>query len=71
MKVLGIVLVVLGALGLHFRAIPYTTKEKVLDLGPISATAERQQEIAIPPVASGVVLGVGVLLLLVPARRRR
>jgi hypothetical protein len=71
MKVLGIVLVVLGALGLYFRAIPYTSREKVLELGPISASAETEKEIAIPPVVSGVVLGVGVLMLLVPSRRRR
>jgi hypothetical protein len=71
MKVLGVVLIGLGALGLYFRSIPYTSKEKVLELGPISATAETEKEIAIPPALSGVVLGVGVLLLLVPSRRRR
>jgi hypothetical protein len=71
MKVVGLVLVILGALGLYFRGIPYTSKEKVLDLGPLQATAERREEIAIPPEVSGAVLGVGVLLLLVPGRRRR
>jgi hypothetical protein len=71
MKILGVVLIVAGALGLAFGGIPYTRRDKVLDLGPLQATAERQEQIAIPPVVSGVVLAAGVLLLLVPGRRRR
>lgn len=71
MKLLGILLVVLGALGLYFRAIPYTSREKVLDVGPFQASADLRKELEIPPLVSGAVLGVGVLLLLVPAGRRR
>jgi hypothetical protein len=73
MRFLGLVLVVLGALGLYFRAIPYTSREKVLDLGPLQATAERRQEVEVPPLVSAGVLGVGVLLLLAGGggRRRR
>ncbi|MCI0574037.1 MAG: hypothetical protein L0Y66_25160 [Myxococcaceae bacterium] len=71
MRVAGVVLVVLGALGLYFRSIPYTQKEKVLDLGPIQATAEQTKEIAIPPIVSAGVLGAGALLLLAGGRKRR
>ncbi len=71
MRILGVLLVVLGALGLWFRSIPYTTKEKVLEIGPVSASTELKKELDVPPVVSGSVLGVGVLLILVGGGRKR
>lgn len=71
MKFLGLLLVLLGALGLYFRAIPYTSREKVVDVGPFKATADVKREVEVPPLVAGGVLAVGVLLLLVPAGRRR
>ena len=40
---IGIVLVVLGALALAYQGINYTRQEKVLDIGPIHATAEKHE----------------------------
>lgn len=71
MKILGVVLIILGALGLAFKAIPYTEKQDVLQIGDFKASAEVKKQIAVPPVVAGGVLGAGVLLLLVPGGRRR
>ena len=71
MKILGVVLIILGALGLAYKAIPYTEKQDVLQIGDFKASAEVKKEIAVPPVVSGAVLGAGVLLLLMPGGRRR
>jgi hypothetical protein len=63
MKLIAIVLIVLGAISLAYGGINYTRREKVLDIGPIQATAEKHKTIPLPPVLGGVALAVGVGLL--------
>ena len=53
----GILLIVLGALALAYQGFNYTKQEKVLDVGPIHATAEEQKHVSIPPILGA--LGVG------------
>ena len=45
MKIVAFVLIVLGVVGLAYGGITYTKKEKVLDIGPIEATAERHRAV--------------------------
>ena len=45
------------------REFTYTTREKVLDIGPIEATAEKQKTIPIPPLLAGAALVAGVALV--------
>ena len=47
--VLGIVLIVAGALALAYQGITYTTREKVIDLGPLKASVDKQKTIPLPP----------------------
>jgi hypothetical protein len=68
MKVAGIVLIALGVLALVYQGITYTTKEKVLDLGPLKAEVEKEKTIPLPPILGVVAIAAGVVLLL--ARRR-
>jgi len=67
---IGIVLVVLGALALAYQGINYTRQEKVLDIGPIHATAEKQERIPLPPIVGGLALVGGVILLVVGAKKK-
>jgi hypothetical protein len=62
---IGLLLVVLGVLALGYQGITYTRQERVLDIGPVHATAEKHERIPIPPLVGGLVLagGIGVLLL--------
>jgi hypothetical protein len=66
---LGILLVVLGALALAYQGFTYTRQEKVLDVGPIHATAERHERVSIPPLLGGLALAGGVVLLVLGAKR--
>ncbi len=66
---IGIALVVLGALALAYQGISYTRQEKVLDVGPIEATAEKHERIPLPPILGGLVLVGGVALLVIGAKR--
>jgi drug/metabolite transporter (DMT)-like permease len=68
---IGILLVVVGALALAYQGINYTHQEKVLDIGPIHATAEKHERIPLPPVLGGLALVGGVVLLVVGARQKR
>lgn len=69
MKILAIVLIVLGAISLAYGGITYTTREKVLDVGPIEATAERRKTVPLPPVLGGIALAAGIGLLVLRAKK--
>jgi hypothetical protein len=69
MKIVAIVLIVLGAISLAYGGITYTTREKVLDIGPIEATAERQKTIPLPPILGGIAVAAGVGLLLLGSKK--
>jgi hypothetical protein len=66
---IAIILIVLGALALAYQGFTYTHREKVLDLGPIHATADKQERVSIPPILGGLALAGGVILLLAASRK--
>jgi uncharacterized membrane protein HdeD (DUF308 family) len=68
--ILGVVLIVLGLAALAYQGVSYTSREKVIDLGPIQATAERQKTVPLPPVLGIVAVGAGVVLLIAGVRKR-
>ena len=70
MKIVGIVLIVIGVISLALGGISYTRREKVIDLGPIQATAERQKTIPLPPLLGGLALAGGVVLLVAASKKR-
>jgi uncharacterized membrane protein len=59
----GILLIVFGALALAYQGFTYTHQEKVLDVGPIHATAEKYDRVSIPPILGGLALAGGISLL--------
>jgi hypothetical protein len=61
--IIGIVLIAVGAVSLAYRGISYSSRETVLDLGPIKATANTQKTIPVPPILGGLALPGGVTLL--------
>jgi len=69
MFLLAILLVVLGAVSLAYQGISYTTREKVIDLGPLQVTSEKTRTIPLPAVLGGVLIAGGVVLLLLARRK--
>lgn len=68
--VAGFVLIALGVIALVYQGITYTTRETVLDVGPIHATAERERTFPLPPILGVAFVVGGVTLLVVGGRRR-
>ena len=67
--ILGAVLIVLGLAALAYQGVTYTTREKVIDLGPIQATADRQRTIPLPPILGIVAVAAGVALVIAGVRK--
>jgi len=69
-RIVGIVLIVLGIVALAYGGISYTRREKVIDIGPIEATAERRETIPLPPILGSLALAGGVVLLIYGTKNR-
>ena len=63
-KMIGIALIVIGLCGLAWGGFSYKTTEKVVDIGPIHATREKTNNVPVAPIAGGLVLVGGVVLLI-------
>lgn len=70
MRIAGLVLVAIGLVGLIWGGVSWTRERTVVDVGPIQATAEERETIPVPPIVGGIALVTGIVLLVVPARRR-
>ena len=69
-SMVGILLVVLGALALAYQGITYTHREKIIDVGPIHATADERKTIPLPPIIGAIALAAGISLLVVGGRQK-
>jgi hypothetical protein len=67
-RTLGLVLIALGILGLAWGGFTYTTREKLVDIGPIHATHDETHNIQLPPIAGAIALIGGIALLLTAKR---
>ena len=62
---IGVLLAVLGAAALIWEGISYTTRETVVDVGPVNVTAETRKTLPLPPILGGIALagGVGMIVM--------
>jgi hypothetical protein len=67
---LGILLVILGGLALAYQGFSYTRREKIIDIGPIHATADKRERVPLPPIVGGLALAAGAVLLAMGAKQK-
>jgi uncharacterized membrane protein len=60
---IGIVLIVLGVVALAYQGITYTSRERIIDIGPIHATADTKKTIPISPILGGLALVGGIVIV--------
>ncbi len=65
----AIILIALGVVALGYEGITYTTKEKVIDIGPLKVTEEKTKTFPLPPIVGAIAL-VGGIVLLVAGNRK-
>jgi hypothetical protein len=70
MMLVGVLLIVIGVLALGYQGITYRSRDTVLDIGPLHATAEREHTLALSPVLGIAALAGGVVLLVAGTRGR-
>ena len=67
--VLAIILIIVGIVAFAYQGITYTSREKVVDLGPVQVTAEKTRTFPLPPIVGGIALVGGIVLLLVGSKK--
>ena len=67
--ILAVILIAVGVLVFAYQGITYTTREKVVDLGPLQMTAEKTKTFPLPPILGAVALAGGIVLLVVGKRK--
>ncbi|MBW8861830.1 MAG: DUF3185 domain-containing protein [Acidobacteria bacterium] len=70
MKLIGVLLIVFGIVALVLGGITYTKREKVLDIGPIKATAEHEKTIPLSPIVGIAALAGGIAMVVAGSRTR-
>jgi len=69
-KVIGIVLIIIGIVMIAFNSFNFKTTEKVVDLGAIQITKQKDNPIAWSPIL-GVVLLIGGIVVIVSAKKEQ
>lgn len=69
-RIAGLVLIAIGLIGLLWGGLSWTRERTVVDVGPVDVRAEERESIPVPPIVGGIALVAGIVLLVVPGRRR-
>ena len=66
---LAIVLIAIGIVAFGYQGITYTTKENVVDIGPLKVTTEKTNTLPVPPNVGAIALVGGIVLLAVGRKK--
>ena len=66
---IAIILIAIGIVAFAYQGITYTTREKVVDIGPIHMTAEKTKTLPLPPIVGAIALVGGIVLLVVGSKK--
>jgi len=68
-RIVGVLLVAVGILALVYQGITDTTRERVLKIGPLEATAKKEKTIPLPPIIGGLMIASGIVIWVVSLRK--
>jgi hypothetical protein len=67
--IVGVALILLGIVAFTYQGITYTSREKVIDIGPLQASVDTKKTIPLPPILGGLLLAGGIVLVVVGAKK--
>jgi UDP-N-acetylmuramyl pentapeptide phosphotransferase/UDP-N-acetylglucosamine-1-phosphate transferase len=67
--IVGILLIIIAVAAFGYQGISYTTRENVVDLGPLQVTAEKTRTLPLTPIVGGIALIGGIALLVVGQKK--
>ena len=67
--IIAIILIVLGIAAFAYQGITYTTREKVVDLGPVHMTADKTRTLPLTPIVGAIALVGGIVLLVTGSKK--
>jgi hypothetical protein len=70
LAIVGVLLILVGVAALVYQSVTYTSRETVIDIGPVHATAERERTLPLPPLVGIAAVAGGVALLVAGIRKR-
>ena len=68
-RLLGLAMIILGVVAFVYHGITYTTREKIIDIGPIQASADSKKTIPLPPLLGGLALAGGIILVFIGRKK--
>jgi uncharacterized membrane protein HdeD (DUF308 family) len=63
MRLIGMILIVAGVLALAFGGFTYTTRDRVVDLGPLKVDADKQHNVPVTPIVGLAALVGGIVMV--------
>jgi hypothetical protein len=69
-RIVGLALVIIGIVTLAWGGVFWTDRDTLLDAGPVEITSQEREGFALPPVVGVIALIGGIVMLVVPQRRR-
>ena len=70
-KILAIALIAIGIIAFAYEGISYTSRDNVVDLGPLHVTAERSHTLPLPPIVGAIALVAGLALFFMNGQKAR
>ncbi|RJP47797.1 MAG: DUF3185 domain-containing protein [Desulfobacteraceae bacterium] len=67
--IIAFILIAIGIAAFAYEGITYTTREKVVDIGPLEITADKTRTFPLPPIVGGIALVGGIVLLVMGAKK--
>lgn len=68
-RIAALALILIGVLMLGYPMLSYTTRERVVDVGPLHVSKEKEHAVPLAPIAGGIAIAVGIGLLFADRRR--
>jgi uncharacterized membrane protein len=65
----GVALILLGIVAFAYQGISYTSREKIIDVGPLQASVDTKKTIPLSPLLGGLVLVGGIVLVVVGTKK--